>query len=186
MSKYLSTLCDLDILERQVPITEENPEKSKKGLYFIKDNFIRFWFKFVFPYRDMLESGQDEFVIQKLKQSFIDSHVSYVYEDICREKIWELNGKPMMFNRVGRWWNKDTEIDIVAYDSMGNDILFGECKYSQKPKGIEVLSELKQKSHEVIWKNDTRKEYFVIFSKSGFTKELENRANESDDIILEQ
>ncbi|MBQ6843763.1 MAG: ATP-binding protein [Agathobacter sp.] len=186
LSKYLSTLCDLDILERQVPITEENPEKSKKGLYFIKDNFIRFWFKFVFPYRDILESKQDEFVIQKLKQSFIDSHVSYVYEDICREKIWELNGKPMMFNRVGRWWNKDTEIDIVAYDSMGNDILFGECKYSEKPKGIEVLSDLRQKSHEVIWKNDTRKEYFVIFSKSGFTKELENRANESDNIILEQ
>lgn len=35
LSKYLATLCELDILEREVPITEENPEKSKKGLYFI-------------------------------------------------------------------------------------------------------------------------------------------------------
>ena len=49
LSKYLSVLTDLDLLERQVPITEENPEKSKMGLYFIKDNFIKFWFQFVYP-----------------------------------------------------------------------------------------------------------------------------------------
>ena len=184
LSKYLATLCDLDILERQVPITEENPEKSKKGLYFIKDNFIRFWFQFVFPYRDLLEMGQEEFVVQKLKQSFIPNHVSFVYEDICREKMWELNGNGMMFNRVGRWWDKDTEIDIVAYDSMGEDIVFGECKYSQNPKGIEVLSDLKQKSHAVDWKRGARKEYFVIFSKSGFTKELLERAQKDKSIVL--
>lgn len=185
LSKYLATLCDLDILERQVPITEENPEKSKKGLYFIKDNFIRFWFQFVFPYRDMLETGQEEFVVQKLKKSFVENHVSYVYEDICRERVWDLNGKGMMFNRVGRWWDKENEVDIVAYDSMGEDILFGECKYSQNPKGIEVLADLKQKSHEVKWKNGKRKEHFVIFSKSGFTKELIERAEKDGSIILE-
>ncbi len=33
LTKYLRTLIDLDILEREVPITEENPEKSKRGLY---------------------------------------------------------------------------------------------------------------------------------------------------------
>lgn len=184
LSKYLATLCDLDILEREVPITEENPEKSKKGLYFIKDNFIRFWFRFVFPYRDLLEAGQEEFVLQKLKQSFIDNHVSYVYENICREMVWDMNGENMMFNRVGRWWDKDTEIDIVAYDSNGEDILFGECKYSKNPKGIEILADLKGKAKGVKWKNEKRKEYYVIFSKSGFTKELLERAESDKSIIL--
>ena len=47
LTKYLKTLMDLDILEREVPLTENNPEKSKKGLYKIKDNYIRFWFAFV-------------------------------------------------------------------------------------------------------------------------------------------
>ena len=49
LTKYLKTLIDLDILEREVPVTEENPEKSKKGLYKIKDNYLRFWFAFVYP-----------------------------------------------------------------------------------------------------------------------------------------
>ena len=38
LTKYLKTLIDLDILEREVPITQENPDKSKRGLYKIKDN----------------------------------------------------------------------------------------------------------------------------------------------------
>ena len=42
LSPFLSKLIELDILEKDVPVTEDNPEKSKKGLYFIKDNFISF------------------------------------------------------------------------------------------------------------------------------------------------
>ena len=40
LTKYLKTLIDLDLIEREVPITEPNPEKSKSGLYRIKDNFM--------------------------------------------------------------------------------------------------------------------------------------------------
>jgi hypothetical protein len=28
-------------------MSEKNPEKSRKGLYFISDNFIRFWFRVI-------------------------------------------------------------------------------------------------------------------------------------------
>ena len=98
--------------------------------------------------------------------------------------IWDMNGKNILFNRVGRWWNKDIEIDIVAYDSNGDDILFGECKYSKNPKGIDVLADLKVKANEVEWNKANRKEYYVIFSKSGFTKELLERAEKEKSIIL--
>lgn len=185
LSKYLSVLIDLDILERQVPITEENPEKSKMGLYFIKDNFIKFWFQFVYPYRSLLESDKDEFVMDKIRQAFIENHVSYVYEDICREKVWSLVGDTLMINRVGRWWGKgDVEIDVVAYDSMGTDILFGECKYSKNPKGMDVLEKLKEKSHSVEWNTKSRNEFYCIFSKNGFSPALEKYAKEHSNIIL--
>ena len=39
----------MDIIERQVPVFETRPEKSKKGLYFFKDHFFRFWFAYIFP-----------------------------------------------------------------------------------------------------------------------------------------
>lgn len=69
----------------EVPVTEENSSKSKQGRYFIKDNFIRFWFRFVYPYKSLVESDQEGFVMEKIRQNFIDGHVAYVYEYICRK-----------------------------------------------------------------------------------------------------
>lgn len=158
--------------------------KARKDYILFKDNFIRFWFRFVFPYRDLIEAGQEDFVLRKLKNGFIENHVSYVYENICREMVWDLICSDITFNRVGRWWNKDTEIDIVAYDSGGNDILFGECKYSKNLKGIDVLADLKVKAKGVEWNKGTRKEYYVIFSKSGFTRELIEKAEKEKNIVL--
>jgi len=185
LTSYLKILIDLDIIEREVPITEETPEKSKMGLYNIKDNFISFWFKFVYPNKSLLESGRTEFVEEKIRKNLIDNHVSYVYEDICREKTWELLSDSLMFNRLGRWWgSKDVEIDIVAYDSYGKDILFGECKYSKSKKGLSVLSALKDKSKDVKWNKTDRNEHFVIYSKNGFSDELLEYAENNKNIYL--
>lgn len=185
ITKYLKVLSELDLIERQVPITEENPEKSKMGLYFIKDNFIKFWFQFVYPYRSLLEAEQEEFVMDKIRQSFIKNHVSFVYEEVCRKKTWNLLGKKLSFNRIGRWWGKgDVEIDIVAYDSVGNDILFGECKYSKNPKGMDVLETLKKKAESVSWNREARNEFFCIYSKSGFTPALESFSKKHRNVIL--
>ncbi|MBQ9609454.1 MAG: ATP-binding protein [Lachnospiraceae bacterium] len=184
ISKYLNVLINLDLIERQVPITEENPEKSKKGLYFIKDNFIKFWFQFIYSNRGLLEADKEQYVVDKIKKNFIDNHVSFVYEDICREKIWNLISDKISINRVGRWWNKDTEIDIVAYDSDGRDIVFGECKYTDKPKGTELYYELKKKCVEVNWHKSDRVEHFVFFSKAGYTKQMQKLAEEEKNIVL--
>lgn len=188
LTKYLLTLQELDIVTRQVPVTEEIPEKSKKGLYFLKDNYFKFWFTFVYPYRDLIETGRTDYVLNKIQKGFIASHVGYVYEDICREHVWSLLDDSSLnidFNRVGRWWgHKDVEIDIVAYDSLGNDILFGECKYSKNPKDVNVFYDLKEKVSYVSWNNKSRQERFVIYSKSGFTDKLVQLSKNRNDLIL--
>lgn len=185
LTNYLKNLIDLDIIEREVPITEENPEKSKMGLYRIKDNFISFWFKFVYANKSMIESGHMEYVEDKIKKNFIDNHVSYVYEDVCRGDVWNLLSEGVSFNRVGRWWgSKDVEIDILAYDSLGKDIIFGECKYSKQKKGMAVLIDLQNKARVVNWKKDKRNEYYVLYSKSGYTDELLEYAKEHSNVFL--
>jgi AAA+ ATPase superfamily predicted ATPase len=47
VSRYLSTLSDLHLVERSVPVTEKRPEKSRKGIYRILDNYFRFWFRYL-------------------------------------------------------------------------------------------------------------------------------------------
>lgn len=186
LSKYLKTLIDLDILERQVPITEENPEKSKRGLYRIKDNFIEFWFKFIYPYKNFIETNNVDIVLNKIKKNIVDNHISFVYENICIDEMWSLNSMntwDFHFDRVGRWWNNNTEIDIIAYDSNGSDIIYGECKFTEKPVDVDIYYQLVEKSKAVNWKSDGR-EQFILFSINGFTKQMKDLAKNNKNIIL--
>ena len=187
LTKYLKTLIDLDILEREVPVTEENPEKSKRGLYRIKDNYIRFWFAFVYPNMSFIESGNTRIVLDKIRKGLVTSHTAFVYEDVCREKMWELNGDdawPFHFSRIGRHWDADTEIDIAALDPEGRNLILGECKYWQEPVGMNFLHELEQKAERVSWNKDRRKTWFVLFSMGSFTDELRQLAEARSDLLL--
>ena len=187
LTKYLKTLIELDILEREVPITEDNPEKSKRGLYRIKDCFIMFWFRFIYPNLSYIESGNVTWAAKKIKDNLMDSHVSFVYESLCAEKMWHLSSAGtwgFTFNKVGRWWNNETEIDIVAIDRDGKNIIFGECKYTSSITGIDVIYGLEKKSQLVDWNKHARSDFYVLFSVSGFTAELVKLAEARHDLVL--
>lgn len=117
LTKYLNTLIDLDIVRREVPVTEEYPEKSKRGLYFINDNFIDFWFKFVYPYREQLELDNTEYVIENIKSKIVTNHISFIYEEVCRQILMDLiktKEIDIQLDRIGKWWDSKSEIDIVG------------------------------------------------------------------------
>ncbi|MEG1167114.1 MAG: ATP-binding protein [Gordonibacter sp.] len=186
LSKYLKTLVDLDILEREVPATELRPEKSKKGLYRIKDNYLLFWFRYVFPNLGLLESGHSDVVMSRIRANFIDGHVGYVYESVCCEKVWEAAAKgrwPFTPAKVGRWWGiRDVEIDLVAVDASGEGIVFGECKFWKGPVGVNVLRDLERKAAVVPHKAEQIG--YALFSIEGFTDELRSLAAGRADVLL--
>lgn len=187
ITKYLEILIDLDLLERQVPATENQPQKSKKGLYFIKDNFFRFWFHFIFPNRNQLELELTAPVLQNIKNHF-SQFVALAFENICLDLLAEWNRQkklPFEIEKWGRWWDSHQEIDLVAYNTNSHEILFGECKWTQKPVGMDVLQNLKQKVSAVNWFLKDRKEYFILLSKNGFTPELEKVAREEGILLVQ-
>ena len=187
LTKYLKTLIDLDILEREVPVTEDSPEKSKRGLYKIKDNYLRFWFAFVYPNMSFIESGHGRIVMDKIRKSLVRNHIAFVYEDICRERMWEINAEgvwPFYFSKLGRYWDSKEEIDIAAIDPDGKNLILGECKYWQEPVGVSVLRELEAKAKTVSWEKEKRKTWFVLFSVNGFTEELRAEAAVRTDLRL--
>jgi len=187
LTKYLKTLIDLDILEREVPVTEDNPEKSKRGLYRIKDNYLRFWFAFIYPNTSFIESGNSRIVMSKIRKSLTTSHTAFVYEDVCRQRMWDLNANetwPFYFSKVGRYWDANTEIDVTAIDPEGRNLVLGECKYWHEPVGANVLRELEKKADAVEWNRSNRHLWFVLFSISGFTDDLLQLSAQRNDVLL--
>ena len=183
VGKYLSVLTDLKIIRREVPVIEKSFEKSKKGIYLIYDNYFRFWFNFVFPNKSFIEEGEVDYLIKSKVKPNIDIFASYAFEEVCRSFVKKGLGDGMRFNKVGRWWSKDAEIDVVAVNEDDNSVLFGEAKWSIRNIGIDVLSDLKKKAQMVEWGRKNRKEIYALFSRKGFTEELK-RVADKEKIIL--
>ena len=125
--------------------------------------------------------------MKKIHNSLISGHIAYVYEDVCREKMWELNAEecwPFHFSKNGRWWDAHEEIDIAAIDPEGSNLILGECKFWQEPVGTEVFYWLQEKASLVTWKRNQRKIWYVLFSISGFSEELRQLAASRNDLLL--
>jgi AAA+ ATPase superfamily predicted ATPase len=115
LSAYIQTLEDLNFIERRTPVTAG--PKSRRGLYYISDLFARFWFRYVFPNQNYLEIGRTANVEARLRATFDSEFVAEVYEQCCANYLWQmtdLGQAPFVPQRIGRWWSKDQEIDIVA------------------------------------------------------------------------
>lgn len=177
-SRYISILNSLQITKKEIPVTEKIPEKSRKGIYIIDDNFFNFWFRLVFRNRSLLEENEISKVVSKVKE-VMPQLLAENYEKISGEILLNsiLSKKlPLEFETYGRWWDRNEEIDLIALNSRTNEILFGEVKWSNKPIGTNIYEGLKRKSQRVKWGKKNRKEYFALFSKAGFTPDMKKAA----------
>ena len=194
LTPYLSTLSDLGFVEKRTPVTEKNPEKSRKGLYFIADNFIRFWFRYVYPYKGELELDNMQIVLDEMQKDFETKFVAFAYEDICKDLFANLckqGAIDFVPSRIGAYWlndyTGDTEIDVMAVDNQNKRIFAGECKYHAKPVDAPVYYALREK---VLDAGEIRKAYpgydviYGVFSKSGFTQRMLDVAKETQNLVL--
>ena len=183
VNKYLTVLRELHIVRRKVPLTEDKPHKSRKGIYILDDPFFRFWFRYIFPNMSYLEEGDIDYVWEeKIKPNF-DSFVGFIFEDICIQQLKSLNKDnklPFKAKNIGQWWNGREEIDIVALDGKGS-FMFCECKWTAKKIGISMLDELQNKTNKF---PGVARKYFGFFSKSGFSKGIKDLSEKRKDILL--
>jgi AAA+ ATPase superfamily predicted ATPase len=90
LGPYMSDLInEYEILVRKVPVNEK-ASRSKMGRYFIKDNFFKFWFRFIHKNRGFIESGRPEYVLSKI-ESELDQYIRPVFEKICVEFLHRSN-----------------------------------------------------------------------------------------------
>ena len=195
ITPYLKTLIDLGFVIKNVPITEKNPERSRKSLYYVSDNFIRFWFRYVYPFKGELELDNQQIVLDEMGKDFKQKFVAFAYESICRNIFAELCRKGQIDfapSRIGSYWRNDnegdTEIDVTAVDNQHKRLFLGECKYHAKPVDVAVYSALQEKgqSKELTAAFRGYKIVYGLFSKSGFTDRLVEMAAENSDLILIQ
>ena len=184
-NKYLSVLRELGLIRRETPVTERAPQKSRKGLYKIEDNYVKFWFRFVLPNRSLIESGNADLVYQQMIVPNLSQYMGEIFEDICRqyvERYWKEKLK-IAPKQIGKHWESDLEIDVLTKNIDGSH-WFGECKWWNAPVGENVLNHLIENATKIPdqWKRNRR---YILFSASGFTDPLKQRAEEEGIFLIE-
>lgn len=151
---YLELLIQYGFIARETPTGGD----KKAGIYHIKDNFFDFWFNFVHKHRGEIESGA-----YKIKDNELETFFGKRFEVFIRETAGILVEG---FEKWGRWWHKETEIDLVMLKSEKKEILFGECKWRSNVDGEMIVKTLMEKTKYMDWMKGERKEQYIIFAKS--------------------
>lgn len=182
---YLDTLQQLHLVERRVPVTKTQPQKSRQGIYRLRDPYLRFWFRYVHPNHSQLERGSAQIILDNLVLPQIDQFTGLAFEEICLQFLWAagLSGKlPFIPLNIGGWWNANEEIDLIVLGE--KDALLVECKWANKPVGRDILEYLERKANLVRPELGDRRVRFALCSRSEYTAQLVRDTQARQDILL--
>ena len=150
ITPHLSRLRELGFINKEIPFGESE-KKSKKGLYHISDPLLRFHYRYVIPYRSLIELGNSQAVLNVFKNGEND-YVSRTWEELCRNHISAYGMDGIIYQMASRWWGSyyneekqqylPVELDVVAESFDGKHLFIGECKWQEHIDAMEELSRL--------------------------------------------
>jgi len=89
-NKYLSVLRELGFVEREIPVTDPDPLRSRRGAWRIADRFLTFHFRHVQPQVSLISAGRgarvlEEIVEPDLARLFDEARLDFVLEHLRTE-----------------------------------------------------------------------------------------------------
>jgi AAA+ ATPase superfamily predicted ATPase len=118
---------DYNIIKSIKPIGSKVNAKVQK--YEINDNFLAFWFRFIYKYQSLIEAENFSRLKDIIKRDFSTFKGKYL------EKLFiELLKEKQIYTTIGTYWERGNknEIDIVGIDDIDKKIMFCEVKLSSK------------------------------------------------------
>ena len=136
----------LDMLENEYSIIKKiKPILAKEGSrnvkYEIIDNFLAFWFRFIFKYKSAVEIENFEFLKEIVKRDF-NTFAGKFLEKYFKEKL-QLTKK---YSQIGSYWERGNknEIDIIAVDELNKKLLIAEVKLNKEKINLKLLEQKAQ------------------------------------------
>ncbi len=130
--------------------------------------FYRFWYTFVEPHAEEIEIGSYEKFYENLDAS-LDRFVSFTFEDLSNALIKQTFDANDPVSEKGNYWDRHNEFDLLA-KTENNRVIIGECKW----KGHKVCKSLVSKLKSKCERSGLKPDFYALFSKSGFSKELKS------------
>lgn len=132
---YLNNLhVDYTFISKNTPILSKPGARNIK--WQIDDPFLRFWFRFVYPYQGLIESNRTELLVQHVSDNYAQ-YTGKTLERLFHERMWQSG----QYTRIGNWWDKkgEQEIDMVALNEFDKTCVIAEIKRNPKKLSLSNL-----------------------------------------------
>lgn len=154
---YLARLeQEYGLISRHTPINARPNSRVIK--YSITDNFLSFWFRFIFRNWSAVETGNFEYI-----RSIVERDYTTWAGRILERYFHELIAASGRYNIIGSYWERGNrnEIDLVAVNELEKHILIAEVKLNKSRISLDAL---KRKSERLL---DDYKGYAVEWRPLG-------------------
>lgn len=170
--RAIEILSDKNIIKAEYSLESppNSDEKIDEKLNF-NTPFMRFWFAFVSPYFKSIKEGD----FKEAKESFANRKSEF-YELIFLKLSHELVKKSFKDDpivEIGSYWDRNTQIDILAKTKSGK-IVAGICRHSNQKAKKSSLAKLHEQCHLA----ELTPDISIIVSKGGFSNELKTLKGE--------
>ena len=178
LSRPLNKLILLGYLKKEIPFGEIE-RNCKKSLYKINDPYIEFHYRYIQPYRSLIEIGRTAPILSEIEKDFT-SFVGNHWENRCREAVSGNVLDGITFGMAYRWWGNVSreeriELDVVAESLDKKHLLVGECKWTKEENADRLLKELNEKAKKLPFAKGHK-----IITKLF----LKNKPNDTSDSVL--
>lgn len=182
ISVYLKNLMEFDVVEKVVSFETGGWDNTQKGVYQIKNTFVNFWFRFIYPNLSDLYTMETEKFYEVHIEKEIEAYLNRYFIEVCVEYVELLNkvGKlPIEISKIGTWIGKQGTIDIIAQNSIRENIV-GICNWSEPEMTFARCEDLFESMAQA---RISAKQYF-FFSAKSFDKALVKKAKEDPAYVL--
>ena len=166
LPKYLSVLQNLGIVSREKPLTAKR--KARNYIYRISDNYFRFYYTFIYPYKESIEMDMSYVAIEHFKKHF-NTYLGHIFEDIVKQILLKLNKSerlPFKFELIGKWWNRSYEIDLITVNETQKKVIFWEVKWANISyrDAERIYKSLKERA-QFVKEYKNYEKYYGIFAR---------------------
>lgn len=166
ISVYLKNLMELDLVEKVYSYDTDGRDNARKGIYRIASPYVRFYFRYLFPNKSMLQMMAPEEFYERYIESSFDLFAEEAYRLICREQLCR------EYRVAGEWLGKTGILDIVASDEQGNVGVAG-CSFSREMEYRDYEWILFSMKKAKLKSSDIR-----LYCEKGFDDALQRKAEE--------
>ncbi len=121
---YLHNLdAQYELIYRRKPLLSK--PNSRNLQYGVRDNFMRFWFHFIYPNISLIERGRVDLLRNRIEKDYTQFS-GITLERYFHDKI----GQTSNYTQIGAYWDRKgvNEIDLMAIDESNHTGLAAEIK----------------------------------------------------------